>query len=182
MSNRMDFSLRPLAQDDLRSVFEWRNSDRVRTKMFESQVIPWKNHLKWFHSLQGNPHQQCMMFEYNGRTIGVVTVKLVDKEADTWIWGCYLGPMRAVPKAGTIMGFCALEFFFESMKVARVIGEAVAANSHSLEFNARLGFKTEKAFVKRNSLLVDVPAILLTYTVAEWARYKPELVSFCFDE
>jgi UDP-4-amino-4,6-dideoxy-N-acetyl-beta-L-altrosamine N-acetyltransferase len=174
--------MRPLAEGDLETVLEWRNSDRVRSKMFESHLIPWETHLKWFKSLTGNPNQKCWMFLFQSRPIGVITIKKVDEPTDTWIWGCYLGPMRAVPKAGTTMGYCALEHFFERMKVRRVIGEAVAANTHSLEFNARLGFKTEKHFSKTNTQGVGIPAVLLTYTLEEWMEKGASVARYCFED
>lgn len=172
------FSARPVNDSDIDLVLEWRNSDRVRMNMFEYHIIPRENHVKWFASLKNNPTSRCWMFLYNGERIGVITIKLVDKASDTWIWGCYLGPMRAAPNAGTIMGFVAHEIFFEHMKVARVIGEAVAANKRSLEFNARLGYRTERLFTRTNSQGEDIPAVYLVMDQNEWPSHKKRLLGF----
>jgi UDP-4-amino-4,6-dideoxy-N-acetyl-beta-L-altrosamine N-acetyltransferase len=180
-AKKEDFSIRPMDKRDIDCVLEWRNSDRVRLKMFEHHLIPRENHLKWFESLKGNQTSRCWIFSYKNEPIGVITIKIVDKQTDTWIWGCYLGPMRAVPKAGTIMGFIAHEHFFEVMKVARVTGEAVAANTHSLEFNARLGYRTEKLFTRTNTKGEPIPAVYLVMDREDWPEHKKRLVSFCFE-
>lgn len=178
---REHFSLRPMGDADIDLVLEWRNSDRVRTKMFEHHTIPKEDHSRWYASLKGNPLQKCWMFEYQGRAIGVVTIKNVDLAQDVWIWGCYLGPMKACPNAGTIMGYCAQEHFFEQMKVKKVIGEAVAANVRSLEFNARIGFDTEKRFMKANSRGEPIEAVLLVLTQEQWLKRKDRVQSNAFN-
>src|SRR5258708_3089470 len=106
---KSDFYLRPLEEKDLDVVLVLRNSDRVRFNMFETDIIPLENHLKWFKSLQGNPHSHAWLLEYRGQLVGVVTMKLRDEKEDNWIWGCYLSEQKIIPKAGTIMGFLALE-------------------------------------------------------------------------
>ena len=169
-----------MAEEDVDLVLEWRNSDRVRTKMFEHHLIAKEDHVRWFKSLEGNLRQKCWMFLYQRKPIGVITVKLVDEQSDTWIWGCYLGPMKAVPQAGTIMGFVALEHYFETMKLKKVIGEAVAANERSLEFNARLGFATEKKFLRTNSMGQPIEAVLLTFLRQDWPAHKERLLKHCF--
>jgi UDP-4-amino-4,6-dideoxy-N-acetyl-beta-L-altrosamine N-acetyltransferase len=179
---RQDFSLRPLQESDLEQVLKWRNSDRVRNNMFESETIPWENHVKWFHSLHNNPYNKCLMFQYKGEVIGVITAKVVKKEEGRWIWGCYLGDKNIFPGAGTIMGFMALEYCFEDLHIKTLIGEAVAANEVSLKFNARIGFRTEKQFIQTTSTKREVPAILLELTNDEWKQKKPAMLEKFFNK
>jgi UDP-4-amino-4,6-dideoxy-N-acetyl-beta-L-altrosamine N-acetyltransferase len=179
---KSDFRLRPIEERDLELVLEWRNSERVRSKMFESQLIPRENHWKWFASLQGSQSNYAWIFEYQEVEAGVVTLKRVDEKEDKWIWGCYLGDRKLVPKAGTIMGFMALEQFFDKMGLRLIIGEAVAANTHSLEFNKRIGFDIINEFTRTTSLGVPVPATLLTLYNDQWKVRKPAVEAYCFSE
>ena len=179
MARREDFSIRPVVEQDLEQVLTWRNSERVRTKMFEHHVIPWENHRKWF-AAQGKI-SFSWIFEYRREAIGVITLKKVSEADDRWIWGCYLGDRRVVPKAGTIMGFVALEQFFDVMGVKLVIGEAVAANARSLDFNARLGFITARKFTQTTSTGENIPAVYLTMTRDEWATHRRRLIPEIFD-
>ena len=78
------------------------------------------------------------------------------------------------------MGFCALEHFFEKLGVTKVIGEALAANKRSLEFNARIGFNTEKFFTKVTSRGEPIEAVLLTLTKTEWLQRKAEVEKTAF--
>ena len=182
MARREDFKSRPIAERDLDLVLNWRNSDRVRTKMFEQSLITYENHLNWFKSLQGSKTAFCWILEYNGVIVGVYNVKRVDEAEEKWIWGCYLSDQRVVPKAGTIMGFMALKQFFDMMNFNLVIGEAVESNVHSLEFNARLGFATARNFTQTTSKGETVPAVYLTMYRNEWRKHKKRLISECFTE
>lgn len=169
-----DFKLKPIEESDLQTIFNWRNSDRVRFNMFESELIPWENHLKWFASLKNNDNSKCVMFQYKNESIGVITAKVVDPKIKKWIWGCYLGDGNYFKGAGTLMGLFALEYCFEKLNVDLLIGEAVAKNEVSLRFNARIGFKTEKKFIQTTSTGKQVPAILLTLTKNEWIDLKSD--------
>ena len=171
-----DFQLRPVAESDLKQVFLWRNSDRVRQNMFESELIPWENHLNWFGNLHGNPYNKALMFEFRREILGVICAKVVDPDEKRWIWGCYLGDKNIFPGAGTIMGLLALEYLFESLCVNELIGEMLSANHTSEKFNARIGFKTISHFIKTTSSGRQVSATLLKQTRQEWLQIKPSLL------
>lgn len=175
-----DFRLRLMEERDLALVFGWRNSDRVRLKMFESEPIPWENHLKWFSGLQGNVESKAFMFECMGDALGVVCAKAVAARQKRWIWGCYLGDQNIFPGAGTIMGILAMVELFEVLGIEELVGEMVSSNRVSERFNARLGFRTVSHFVKTTSTGRDVPATLLTQTRWEWIRNKPALIEKYF--
>ena len=180
--NFTDFRLRPMEESDLKMVFDWRNSDRVRLNMFESEPILWENHLKWFGNLQGNPESKAFMFEFQGDILGVVCAKAVELEKMRWIWGCYLGDKNIFPGAGTIMGILALVQLFEILCVEELIGEMVSANHVSDKFNARIGFRTVSHFTKTTSSGREVPATLLSQTKREWLANKPALFERYFGQ
>ena len=89
--NKKDFSLKTIGPNDIRIIYDWRNSDRVRFNMFESEIIPFENHLKWCEGLKNNTRSKCVMFQWKGENIGVITAKELDSNINKWIWGCYLG-------------------------------------------------------------------------------------------
>ena len=171
-----------MQEADLRQVFDWRNSDRVRMNMFEVEPIPWENHLKWFGNLQGNPVSKALIFEFRGGRLGVVCAKAVEPEKSRWIWGCYLGDNNNFPGAGTVMGILAMEYLFEGLGVDELIGEMVGANHVSARFNARIGFRTVSHFTKTTSSGREVPAVLLKQTRQEWLEKKPVLLEKYFGE
>lgn len=43
-----DIGLRRATSDDSRKVWEWRNSEEVRSVSFSESVIPWEVHERWF--------------------------------------------------------------------------------------------------------------------------------------
>ena len=170
---KTDFHLRPMDESDLQQVFDWRNSDRVRMNMFESEPILWENHLQWFASLQGNSQSKALMFEFRGESMGVICAKAVEADKKRWIWGCYLGDKNIFPGAGTAMGILALEYLFEVVGADELIGEMVRANHVSDRFNARIGFQTVSYFIKTTSSGREVPAALLKQSRREWMNNKP---------
>lgn len=177
-----DFRLRPMAESDLQIVFDWRNSDRVRLNMFESDPIPWDNHLKWFGNLKDNPGSKAFLFEYQSEILGVVCAKAVEPEKKRWIWGCYLGDKNIFPGAGTIMGLLAMVQLFEVLGVEELVGEMVSANHVSDKFNARIGFRTVSYFTKTTSSGREVPATFLSQTKQEWLANKPALFEKYFGQ
>ena len=173
---KSDFRLRPLEESDLRLVFDWRNSDRVRMNMFESEPIGWECHLKWFENLQGNPTNKVMMFEFQGESLGVAYGKASSLEKNQWIWGCYLGDKHIFRGAGTIMGILGMEYFFEEIRAGELIAEVLSANCLSDRFHLRIGFKTVSHFTKTTSLGREVPASLLKQTQQKWLEKKAVLL------
>lgn len=180
--NREHFNLRQLTHLDLKQIFDWRNSDRVRFNMFESEHIVWENHLKWFKNLQDNSNSKALIFEFRGERLGVINAKAIQPEEKRWIWGCYLGDRGIFTGAGTIMGFMALEYCFEVLGVETLIGEMLKTNEISAKFNTRIGFKTIRHFVQKTSTGRLVPATLLEQTRQEWLENKPAMLKRFFKE
>lgn len=52
--------LRSACESDCRVLWEWANDPEARAVSFSSALIPWPEHLKWFHGKIGNP--QCRFF------------------------------------------------------------------------------------------------------------------------
>ena len=180
MEPRQDFSLRPAEARDADLVLRWRNLESVRSMMFTSDPIAPEDHAKWFKSLEGNTARKCLIFERRGEAYGVVVTQLYRPEQSQWIWSCYLGRPGEIVGGGTIMGYLAMEYFFEKLGIENLIGEAVETNEHSIKFNVRLGFERREKFLKRVPTGKDLEARLLVYPRADWPRHKARLLAELF--
>ncbi len=48
MADPADFSLRPMVESDRVRILAWRNTERVRSKMYTDHVIEQNEHDRWF--------------------------------------------------------------------------------------------------------------------------------------
>ena len=53
-------SVRPVADEDCRLLWEWVNDPGVREAAFQSHLIPWEEHEAWFHKKCGD--SRCVMY------------------------------------------------------------------------------------------------------------------------
>jgi RimJ/RimL family protein N-acetyltransferase len=91
MPNSEECCLRLLEEKDLAMVLDWRNSDRVRSSMFNNHIITMDEHLAWYSRLQQKKNDVCLIFEWQGKPVGVLNFVDYDLENNTCHWGFYLG-------------------------------------------------------------------------------------------
>lgn len=133
--------VRPMREGDLRNVLDWRNSVEVRRYMYSQHVITESEHLDWFARASVDPMRELLIAEDAGAALGFVQFTR-QEGGNAALWGFYTVP--GSPK-GTRrkMGRAALDYAFGTLKVRKVVGEALAINEASIRFHRSLGF-TEK--------------------------------------
>lgn len=181
MANRNDFVLRPMTEDDLPLVLEWRNSERVRGNMYTDHVISMEDHRVWFEGVRAEAVPRCMVFECRDKPLGVVNLSGIDKRNNKCHWGFYIGPADAPRGSGSVMAFLALEFIFETLRFRKLIGEALVFNQASINYHKRLGFREEGHFVEhvlKNGTYVDVVSFALF--AHDWLHLREGMEEVCF--
>ena len=183
MPLRSECRLRTIKEDDLSLVLSWRNSDRIRAGMYTDHIITPIEHQEWFARLGSDGGSRCLIFEYQGKKLGVVNITRVDRKNGTCHWGFYIGDPGAPRGIGRAMGFLGLEFLFEEMEIRKVYGESFSFNEASIRFHRDLGFIREGIFRKhtlKNGRYEDVDSMALFRE--DWERCKDELENKCFGE
>lgn len=183
MRARDAFGLRPMAKRDLRTVWTWRNSERVRAVSFTDHEITWDEHLSWYDRSKGDDSIQPMLFEYGGKPMGVVTFAQIDREAGSSVWGFYIGEQTAPKGSASIMGFLALDYAFGELGLQRVIGDSFVSNEASVRYHRRLGFwelEGERLQAKKRNEMQDV--VRLVVTAEKWQDLRPSLERRLFSE
>ncbi len=56
---------RPAMEEDAKQIFEWANDPGVRANSFQSDIIPWENHLAWYHRALNSEQIIFLMYEVN---------------------------------------------------------------------------------------------------------------------
>lgn len=61
-----------LSDDEVRDVWQWRNDESIRKWMYNSDIIPWENHLKFIESLRNRDDKYYWLVSDTGGVIGVI--------------------------------------------------------------------------------------------------------------
>jgi UDP-4-amino-4,6-dideoxy-N-acetyl-beta-L-altrosamine N-acetyltransferase len=135
------FALRPLLLEDRKRLLEWRNSDPVRTQMFNPQQIDPADHAEWFATAIAADPDRYQILLSEGRAIGFVSFAPVEGRPGTWTWGLYVGAADAPRGSGTALGTLALHHATTRLKAHAVRSEAMAGNTRAIRLYERLGFR-----------------------------------------
>lgn len=156
----------------------WRNQDHIRKVMFEDKVIIPSEHEKWFTKIQHDQHSYVKIFYFENTPLGMVNIKM-DEPNNICHWGFYIGEKNAPKGSGTRLGFLALSFIFEELKIRKLCAEVLGINEKSIHFHKKLGFKQEGVLqdqLIRNKEYVDV--VLMALFDHSWGKQKEKINNF----
>lgn len=179
---REEYQLRHLRETDLEMVLAWRNADHIRSYMYSDHIITMAEHRAWFARLTQEQKTICLVCEHRGIAFGVVNINQWDQSNKRCHWGFYVGDTSVPRGSGTVMGFLALEYMFETLKLHKVCGEVFDFNTQSIHYHQRLGFLEEGCFVEhvqKNGQYHDI--IALAVLQKNWLGIKAKLQRLCFD-
>lgn len=161
---------------DLDLVLAWRNSARIRQAMFSEAVIIQEAHYKWFDGL-AQDNSVHLIFEFQGRPVGVSNFKAIDAVNSRCLWGFYLGEPDLPRGVGLILGVHSLDYAFAGLSVEKLCSEVLADNPTSLNYHLRLGFTQEGLFkkhIKKESGFIDV--IALAQFKTDWEQFRSSII------
>jgi UDP-4-amino-4,6-dideoxy-N-acetyl-beta-L-altrosamine N-acetyltransferase len=177
------FNLRPMTEDDLRTVWAWRNSSRIRSVSFTDHEITWEEHLAWYERSKNDDSIQPMLFERGGTPTGVVTFTGIDRQTGRAEWGFYIGDQTAPKSTARIMGLLALDYAFGEVELRTLIGQSFVSNQASVRYHRQLGFRDiegEGGRFEKGGEMLDV--LRLELTAQRWRDLRPSLEQKLFPE
>jgi len=138
----MNYQLREITLADCWMLYDWRNSDRVRSVMINRDIIERSQHKRWFEGILDSSAHCYYVCQYGDMDVGVINFKLIDKPQEKYDWGFYLG--EECPKgSGTKM--CELALKQAKILPIRVIATSVQnSNVASIRIHEKLGFTEDK--------------------------------------
>ncbi|NMH59654.1 GNAT family N-acetyltransferase [Alteromonas ponticola] len=140
-------TLRPVAQNDLSQLREWRNSESVRQQMLSTDVISEEQQYAWFKKIQRDDSQQHWVVEYKGQAIGATNIKVRFHgdsltTAKTLEPGLYIGHPGY---QGNILAFAPTlalyDYCFRDLPVESFFAVVKAENKAALKYNQQLGYQ-----------------------------------------
>ncbi|MCY9692372.1 UDP-4-amino-4,6-dideoxy-N-acetyl-beta-L-altrosamine N-acetyltransferase [Paenibacillus alginolyticus] len=138
-----DGRLRSINETDLRTVFDWRNSDRIRGVMLDNKPIHWEQHCKWFDKIKDSIDDVVLVFEFINRPVGLVQFNKLQSAHQTAHWGFYLGETDLPSGTGSLLGKLALQHYFDELGMRKLYAEVLQTNIISNHFHIKLGFTEE---------------------------------------
>lgn len=126
-------------------VWEWRNDDKVRKWMYNTEVIPFENHLKFIESLNETQEKIYYLVKRNKLPIGVFSI--VDIKDKSGEWGYYIAPEHQHRSLGIEFYYYTLNFIFEVLNFRKIVGYALLTNKSANSLNSLFGF-TKKLVAK----------------------------------
>ncbi|MGV2835869.1 UDP-4-amino-4,6-dideoxy-N-acetyl-beta-L-altrosamine N-acetyltransferase [Pseudomonas shirazensis] len=133
--------IRKMTRDDLEQVLAWRNHPEIRCYMYTQHEISLSEHCDWFERSSLDPRKHLLIFEVENVAQGFVSISEVSF-AGVAEWGFYIA--ADAPKGtGRQLGLAALNYAFDTLRLRKVCGQALAANVRSIKFHLALGFQQE---------------------------------------
>lgn len=154
----------------------WRNSDRVRSSMLNSDVIAEDEHQRWLSYLASSTSRQIVRVAFDKETpFGVITLKDIDRRSSRSDWGMYIGDERFLGRGlGRRMLFALLEWAFEEEGLERLYTSVLADNSKAVALYLDCGFHFEGRFERhiRRASGEFVDVYWMALFAHEWRRRK----------
>lgn len=133
--------LRPVHQDDLARLLEWRNHPSIRRYMYSRDEITPEQHQEWFEQSENHPDKHLFIVESDSGPLGFVQFTMIRAEP-VFDWGFYVIP-GSPAGSGRRLGSAALHHAFSQLGAHKVCGQAISDNSASLRFHDAMGFERE---------------------------------------
>lgn len=177
VANMEEYSVRPLEEKDLRLVLDWRNSERVHSKMLTDHKITWEEHFAWFQRSKDNPVKRNLVFCYQGRPIGYIGYTEYDDVNMTCSPGAYLGETDVPIDAGITLFYIAVEYAFAELHMKSLETSVFKSNKQAMRIDKFLGYKEvpgkEEVYIKNGK---EEIALRMSMSKADWDKHKQAII------
>ncbi|MGG3804444.1 UDP-4-amino-4,6-dideoxy-N-acetyl-beta-L-altrosamine N-acetyltransferase [Metabacillus fastidiosus] len=164
-------ALREMTKSDLPLVLSWRNQEYIRKMMYNSEIISMDRHIAWFNKIQKSKTSKTLIFYFSGEPYGIVNIHQINFLKGTCEWGLYIGVEEAPRGLGTILGYLAIEYVFNSLRLRKLHAEVLDFNHKSYNFHKKMGFEQEgvlKEHIAKEGKYVDI--ILFGLSLSKWVE------------
>lgn len=139
--------LRPATDTDVQRMLEWRNQPANREVSNNQHVIGLDEHLAWWERAKTNDSRRDLIFEYDGRALGVVNFFDIDLEAPekSAEWGFYLDNETTTAEGIAMLVWQrvmkeAISYAFDELQLDVLNAEVLAHNEAVRLTNRRFRF------------------------------------------
>ncbi len=135
--------LRPMTVEDTGKIVTWRNREFVRKNFIYQELFTEEGHLRWIETQVKPGHVvQFILCLEEGREIGSVYFRDIDRSAGTAEYGIFIGEEDALGKGyGTRAARLALQYAFETMDLRKVFLRVLSDNTGARKSYEHAGFR-----------------------------------------
>ena len=139
----MELYLRKVEKDDMDLLFEWANDDEVRNNAFNSEKIPYENHVKWFE-LAYQRNDVYMFIMCNEDDIPIGQIRLNTEGENAIIDYSIDGDIRGMGFGASMLWLIIEKIQNEIPEIKRLIGQVKHENVASARAFEKCGFFMEE--------------------------------------
>lgn len=135
--------LRPMTIEDTSKIVAWRNHDFVRKNFIYQELFTEEGHLDWIKNQVEPGHVvQFIICLSNGREIGSVYLRDIDRENKTAEYGIFIGEEDAIGCGyGPQTARLALQYAFDTIGLDKVFLRVLADNTGARRSYEHSGFR-----------------------------------------
>lgn len=134
--------LKPIQQDQIEMVRQWRNTARIRELMLQQEPISKGQQARWFKTMYQDPTQVYFLVYFKSQPIGVASLTAIDTRARECEPGMYI--FEETYQGNIIpfsVAFALNDIAFEVLELARLHGKIFQSNQASLRFHKACGYQ-----------------------------------------
>lgn len=152
--------------EEKKLILSWRNSDKIRLKMVNQDIITWENHEKFIENLAKRTDCIYKIIYIDEEPIGVTSCTDIDIQIKTCNGGIYIGN-KNYSGYGTLILFYGYQYVFETLGMLKHTFEVKKVNKrvylmHKNIFHAKDNYETANEW-------------FLYYDLESWHKMKEEL-------
>lgn len=142
----MEVHLRLMTETDTEKIVNWRNQDFVRQNFISQELFTTEGHRKWIEEQVKPGHVvQFIICLTDGREIGSVYLRDIDRKAGTAEYGIFIGERDALGCGyGTQAAGLALDYGFETLQLRKVFLRLLKENKRAYKSYENAGFQLIK--------------------------------------
>ena len=165
-----------LSDDEIILVHQMRNSDAVRLKMYNQEVIPLENHKNWVYSLAERSNCRYFLVYADGKAVGVVDFTSIKN--DSCEWGYYLSPDMQISGYGILLEYYVLKYAFEKLCVKTLFCAVLDSNKNVYETHVKyFGFSPDEKYSSIQKKEEDILHFNgLSLTKENWQKWSNPII------
>jgi UDP-4-amino-4,6-dideoxy-N-acetyl-beta-L-altrosamine N-acetyltransferase len=170
-----EHAFKPLQKEQIKLVWQWRNSPRIMQNMHNSAPVEWQEHCAWFEKLEADNTRQFYIFLQDRRPIGVLNFS--DMHTPTPHWGCYLGETNVWPGSGIILELAALDFGAAHSQFSHLLAQVLSFNHAANKMHKVFEYEQVNLEIggERNAQSFDI--LHYSYALKQWSQKRDKILA-----
>ena len=149
MDNLIFKNFTKTTEEEKKLIHEWRNSDRIRSKMTNQEIISYNCHLKWINNLENVKNSFYYLFYIGNVPIGVFDIIDIDFKKSCCEYGSYIGDKK-YNGYGILLTYYGFKHIFEDLNIQKINITILKTNNRTYKM-VKSVFEAKNSFQDKNN-------------------------------